>query len=129
MSTTTDMTTTLAMVTIDCADPGPVSDFWAELTGWETTYRDDNYAMLKGPDTALGFGRVEGYEPPDWPNRRGTKQFHLDVATTDIPATERRCVELGATVPRDQPGENRWRVLLDPAGHPFCLTDTANWGG
>ena len=26
-----------------------------------------------------------------------------------------------------QPGET-WRVLLDPAGHPFCLTDAAAWG-
>jgi hypothetical protein len=30
-------------------------------------------------------------------------------------------------VPDEQPGET-WRVLLDPAGHPFCLTDAANWG-
>ena len=29
-------------------------------------------------------------------------------------------------VPDHQPGET-WRVLLDPAGHPFCLTDAANW--
>jgi hypothetical protein len=23
--------------------------------------------------------------------------------------------------PDHQPGGDRWRVLLDPAGHPFCL--------
>jgi len=26
-----------------------------------------------------------------------------------------------------QPGET-WRVLLDPSGHPFCLTLASNWG-
>ncbi len=26
-----------------------------------------------------------------------------------------------------QPGET-WRALLDPAGHPFCLTDAKSWG-
>ena len=29
--------------------------------------------------------------------------------------------------PDEQPGET-WRVLLDPSGHPFCLTLAANWG-
>jgi hypothetical protein len=31
-------------------------------------------------------------------------------------------LELGAAKPDFQPGEDRWRVLLDPAGHPFCIT-------
>ena len=44
-----------------------------------------------------------------------------------IAADEARCVALGAKVPEHQPGET-WRVLLDPAGHPFCLTAAANWG-
>lgn len=34
---------------------------------------------------------------------------------------ERRLLQLGATRPEYQPNE-RWRVLVDPAGHPFCLT-------
>jgi hypothetical protein len=119
---------TIAMVSIDCADPGPVADFWAALLGWEEGYRDESYAMLTGPASNLGFGRVEGYEPPAWPDAHGTKQFHLDVATADIAATEARCVGLGAVVPDEQPGEDRWRVLLDPAGHPFCLTLAASWG-
>lgn len=38
------------------------------------------------------------------------------------------CVALGATVTREQPGDGRWQVLLDPAGHPFCvsLAETAS---
>lgn len=82
--------------------------------------------MLTGPAHALGFGRVEGYEAPSWPNEQGDKQFHFDLAVDDIDAAEHRAVALGATVPTDQPGDT-WRVLLDPAGHPFCLTSAENW--
>ena len=127
MTTNASKTARLAMITLYWADPGPVSSFWRDLLGWELTYGDDNYAMLQGPSHSLGFGRVEGYEPPTWPNPKGTKQFHFDLAVDDIPEAERRAVELGASVPAEQPGKNRWKVLLDPAGHPFCLTNAANW--
>lgn|SRR5437764_13567222 len=118
----------LAMVTLDCADPGPVSAFYAALLGLEVAYQDDNAVMLRGgAGPALGFGRVEDYQPPAWPNPNGSKQFHLDLAVADIAAAEDRCLELGATRADPQPGDT-WRVLLDPAGHPFCLTAAANWG-
>ncbi|WP_442858944.1 VOC family protein [Arthrobacter sp. CAN_A6] len=29
---------------------------------------------------------------------------------------------MGATPAEHQPTPGQWRVLLDPAGHPFCLT-------
>jgi catechol 2,3-dioxygenase-like lactoylglutathione lyase family enzyme len=118
----------LKMVTLDCGDPAASASFWNQVLGWEQVYSDANYAMLTGPDHALGFGRVDGYRPPDWPNPHGSKQFHLDLAVEDLEAAEKACVELGATVPAEQPGEGRWRVLLDPAGHPFCLTRADAWG-
>lgn len=120
-------TVALAMVTLDCDDPRAEAAFWSELLGWEILAAEDEYAMLKGVGSALGFGKVPDYSPPAWPNEGGSKQFHFDLKTDDIAAAERRCVELGASVPDDQPGET-WRVLLDPAGHPFCLTDAASWG-
>jgi len=121
------MTTTLAMVSIDCADAEVSSAFWASLLDWDVVASGDGYAMLAGPGAAVGFGSVPDYQPPAWPNEHGSKQFHLDIATDDIPGTEQRAVELGATVPDEQPGET-WRVLVDPGGHPFCLTDAAAWG-
>ncbi len=121
------MTTKLAMVTLDCAEVAPVAEFWAQLLGLEQSFGDENYAMLTGPDgPAIGFGRVPGHQPPAWPDEHGSKQFHLDLAVDDIEATEQHALSLGATLADPQPGET-WRVLIDPAGHPFCLTDAANW--
>ena len=117
----------LAMVTLDCADPEQAAAFWSALLGWEVAHSEKDYAMLTGPDHALGFGRVEGYAAPSWPNENGSKQFHFDLAVADLDAAQERAVGLGASVADPQPGET-WRVLLDPAGHPFCLTKAENWG-
>lgn len=122
-----DPVASLAMITLDCADPEASAAFWSGLLGWEVAHAEKDYAMLTGPSHALGFGRVEGYVAPSWPNQNGSKQFHLDLATDDIDATEKIAVELGATVADPQPGET-WRVLLDPSGHPFCLTKAESWG-
>jgi len=118
----------LAMVTVDCADPRAEAAFWSAALGWQVAHVEDDYAMLTGGSSALGFGKVEGFTPPVWPDDAGVKQFHFDLAVDDIAAAEQTLVGLGATVPDAQPGEGRWRVLLDPAGHPFCLTLAANWG-
>ena len=117
----------IAMVTLDTADPAASAAFWSGMLGWEVTYSEGDYAMLSGPSNALGFGRVEGYVAPAWPNENGTKQFHFDLAVDDLDAAQEAAVELGATVADPQPGET-WRVLLDPSGHPFCLTKAENWG-
>ncbi|WP_020113265.1 MULTISPECIES: VOC family protein [Nocardiaceae] len=118
---------TLKMVTLDCADPEASATFWSSLLGWDVVHSEKGYAMLAGPSSALGFGRVEDYAPPTWPNEHGSKQFHFDLAVADLDDAARAAVDLGATLPDDQPGET-WRVLLDPSGHPFCLTKAENWG-
>ena len=117
----------LAMLTLDCADPRASAAFWSTMLGWEVAAAEDDYAMLTGPTHALGFGRVEGHQPPSWPDEGGRKQFHLDLAVEDVEAATERALALGARSADPQPGET-WRVLIDPGGHPFCLTDAANWG-
>ncbi|WP_345456776.1 VOC family protein [Nocardioides marinquilinus] len=120
-------TAELKMMTLDCADVAAEATFWSQLLGWDVVAQEEEYAMLTGPGgAALGFGLVAGYEAPAWPNERGSKQFHFDLGCDDVDAAEARAVELGATLADPQPGET-WRVLIDPAGHPFCLTAAANW--
>jgi hypothetical protein len=45
---------------------------------------------------------------------------HLDIAVDDLQAAVSWAVEAGAVLAADQPQEDV-RVLLDPAGHPFCF--------
>ena len=125
---TDQLTARIAMVTLDVAEVKPSVDFWSALLGWEVAASTDDYAMLTGPDgsPALGLGRIDDHQPPSWPDDR-RKQFHLDLAVDDLDAMAQRAVELGATLADPQPGET-WPSLIDPAGHPFCLTDAKNWG-
>ncbi|HEU0103807.1 MAG TPA: VOC family protein [Mycobacteriales bacterium] len=111
----------LTMVNIDCPDPRALVAFYGRLLGWDVAHDEDEYGMITQGGTAIGFGRVDPYAAPQWPDAAGGKQFHLDLAVDDIPAAERLAIDLGAKVPEHQPG-GTWRVLLDPAGHPFCLT-------
>lgn len=127
----TNPTARLAMVTIDCPDAEVQARFWAELLGGEAQHAERDYGMVAAGGVTIGFGRTEDYTPPSWPDSGGRKQFHFDLAVPDIDAAAARAVELGATLPDEQPADaegGTWRVLLDPAGHPFCLTDEKNWG-
>ena len=46
--------------------------------------------------------------------------MHFDFQVADLDLAVAEAVALGATVADDQPNEHV-RVLLDPAGHPFCV--------
>lgn len=112
---------TLTMVNLDCADPRALAAFYHEVLGWKVTHSEDAYAMITDGATSIGFGRVEGYAPPAWPDAQAPKRFHFDLYVEDLDEAEARCRELGASRPEFQPGGDRWRVLLDVAGHPFCV--------
>jgi hypothetical protein len=45
--------------------------------------------------------------------------MHVDIEVEDLDAAVADAVGFGATVASFQPRKNV-RVLLDPAGHPFC---------
>ena len=109
-------------VTVDCDDPQSLARFYQELTGMTVGFSSDEYVALNsGSGTAIGFQRVENYRAPQWPNQQVPQQLHLDFAVEDLDAAVALMLSLGATRPEHQPGGDRNRVLLDPAGHPFCL--------
>jgi catechol 2,3-dioxygenase-like lactoylglutathione lyase family enzyme len=114
----------LASVSIDCADPAAMADFYAPLLGMHRVFETPDGAIIALSDGAnwVTLMRVENYLAPTWPNPGQLKQMHLDVAVTDLPGAVSRGIALGAREADQQAAPDVWRVLFDPAGHPFCLT-------
>jgi predicted enzyme related to lactoylglutathione lyase len=110
----------LVGISIDCADPATLGDFYRDLTGWDVSYADDDVVVLGDGAIRLGLQRVANHRRPDWPGP--DKQLHLDFAVSDLDDAEQRLLSLGATKPEFQPGGDGWRVYQDPSGHPFCLS-------
>jgi catechol 2,3-dioxygenase-like lactoylglutathione lyase family enzyme len=114
----------LTAITLDCSDPEALAAFYQQATGLDLHPRShgDFAGLTREDGLFIGFQRVDHYEAPRWPDQKVPQQIHLDFAVDDLDEAEALLLELGATKPEYQPGGDRWRVLSDPAGHPFCLT-------
>ncbi len=120
-------------VVLDAPDAAALARFYAELLGWEVLKSDESEAALAPPDGVayLSFQTSAGYVRPVWPAARNAQQMmlHLDFEVSDLAAATAHARELGAEEATFQPQDDV-RVLLDPAGHPFCLyVDTAPEAG
>ncbi|MGW2106442.1 VOC family protein [Streptomyces sp. NPDC001948] len=114
----------ISTVVIDCDDPVRLAEFYSRVTGWKITCSGEDYASLAGVEQpGLAFVRIEGYQAPGWPDEAG--HAHLDFTVADLEDTAGRILALGASRPEFQPGKDQWVVLIDPEGHPFCLTTGA----
>ncbi|MBC7270900.1 MAG: VOC family protein, partial [Streptomyces sp.] len=101
--------------------------FYVRLLDYEIRAEEPDWVLV-GPrpgteGLALAFQTEPAYVPPVWPSREpGGQQMmlHLDIEVDDLETETRRAVAEGATLAGYQPQDDV-RVLLDPAGHPFCL--------
>ncbi|HET7487399.1 MAG TPA: VOC family protein [Acidimicrobiales bacterium] len=109
-------------VSIDCAEAGPLAAFWAAMLGGDVAFTGPGTADVRNDWVWISAMEVPGYTPPTWPAADIPKQIHLDLAVDDLEASTEAALRLGATLADVQPHPDHWRVLLDPAGHPFCLT-------
>ncbi len=111
-------------VVLEARDGVALASFYASLLGWPIAKQEHDEAAIAVPGTSsyLAFESSPDYVQPIWPAAEGRQQMmmHLDVAVDDLGAAVADAVELGATLAAYQPQEDV-RVLLDPAGHPFCL--------
>jgi hypothetical protein len=106
-------------VSLDCADPAALADFYLGLLGGQVLWRSADSTGISVPGVVLAMQQVAGYRPPSWP---GSSVVHLDLTPSeDVEDAAARAVAAGAILAEYQP-DSRWRVLLDPAGHPFCIT-------
>ncbi|MFI5781986.1 VOC family protein [Nocardia sp. NPDC051570] len=109
-------------IALDSRDPRRLGQFYRALLDFEVRFESDELIALQGAGVLLTIERVEDHRAPDWPGNEVPKQMHLDLFVADLDIAERRAIEVGAVKADFQPSPDRWRVLLDPSGHPFCLT-------
>lgn len=116
--------TRLASTVLGTSDPRGLAAFYGALLSWKTVEQSADWVQIK-PDVGgagLAFQLEDGHVPPAWPGNPGDQQMqiHLDIGVHDLAAGEALALSLGASIAADQP-QSDVRVLLDPAGHPFCL--------
>src|SRR5262245_49737227 len=112
----------LASIVFDCADPASLARFWAELLGGEIAVDGGAFVAVRTDSGWLAAFQVPNYQPPTWPDGDVPKQMHVDLSVDDLEVAQAEAVRLGARVAERQPDSAYYRVLLDPAGHPFCLS-------
>lgn len=112
------MTLHVEMITVDCADPESLAQWWAQaLGGTVNAVMPGEFIIVElsnGPK--LGFQSVEDPTP-------GKNRVHLDFHAADMEAEVERLVGLGASeTERHSFGDAfSWVVLADPAGNAFCI--------
>jgi len=111
-------------VVLDSLDARALASFWERLTGWPRRSDEPEWVTLVAPGGHLGlsFQTEVNYVPPVWPGVEGEQQMqvHLDIEVHDLDAAVDYATSLGARPAGYQP-QDLVRVMLDPAGHPFCL--------
>jgi catechol 2,3-dioxygenase-like lactoylglutathione lyase family enzyme len=115
---------TLSATVLDAPDPRALAAFYQQLFGWPVVSDYPEWVTLRPPGggPGLSFQLEELYERPAWPAERDQQQMelHLDIEVEELDGAVAYALEAGATLAEFQPQENV-RVLLDPAGHPFCF--------
>lgn len=114
----------LGATSIDCPDPAALADFYGALLGMRRLVEtpDGGVVAITDGTATLAFMRVTDYVAPSWPESGQLQQMHLDVSVSDLDAAVEAAVAIGARLAAHQAGPAQWRVMIDPAGHPFCLT-------
>ncbi len=122
-------------VTIGAPAPRDLAAFYARLLCWPVTASEparpgmppeDGWAQLRPPageeGPTLNFEYEAKFSRPAWPAADGGQNAtqHLDIAVGDLAEAVRWAIAAGATLAAVQPQDDV-RVMLDPAGHPFCL--------
>ena len=89
------------------------------------------WAQLRYPSEGPGLMTLniefdKEYVRPVWPSSPGQQHItgHLHIPVRDLDTAVAQAHDAGATLAEIQP-QDRVRVMLDPAGHPFCLLLTA----
>lgn len=115
---------------LDSGNAEELAEFYTKLLGWTKIPHqpDDEWIVVVKDDSfALVFQQVDNYKRPVWPSTPDQQQqmMHLDFYVDDPEAAIEHAISFGAVLSEIQQGDF-WKVLIDPAGHPFCILPKRN---
>ena len=114
----------LRTIVLDCLDTAEISAFYGRLLGWEKTFEEPEWVLMRDPSggTGLAFQAEPTYRRPVWPEVEGQpqKMVHLDFQVDDLERAKAHALDCGAELAPEQ-FLPEVAVFFDPAGHPFCL--------
>lgn len=110
----------VSALNFDSANASELAAFYQGLIGGTIDEFPEWMNLERENELNLSFQSVADYQPPTWPTQERGQQIHIDFHTDDREAEVNRAIQLGASL---QVMEQGFTVLLDPAGHPFCICD------
>ena len=117
------MATVVSQLTIDCADPHALAEWWRTALDWvyvdEPADDDDEIEIEPADGSTTAWLFIEVPELKSVKNR-----LHIDIRPTNgssQAAELDRLLALGATRVDIGQGDVPWHVLADPEGNEFCL--------
>ncbi|MFV0413624.1 MAG: VOC family protein [Oscillospiraceae bacterium] len=119
-------------VVLDSGNAEELSLFYEKLLGWTRLVGEEFITLSNlqqaGFPTWITFQQIDGYTPPVWPAVPGKQQQmeHLDFHVENMEEGVQHALACGATLAETQL-EEELRVMLDPAGHPFCILPKPAW--
>lgn len=118
----------LYSLTLDCKEPLELAHFYESLLNWKIGSIEEEWVLVYNPE--IGYGAYPGilfqknpeYVPPVWPQEPDSQQqmAHIDFTVNNLEKAVKHAINCGAKVSEKQYSED-WKVMFDPAGHPFCL--------
>ena len=113
-------------VVLDSDNPDELADFYEKLLGWKKRKYTINSVLFYEPDDGMQFQMIlqyeENYVRPVWPAEPKEQQqmAHLDFFVENLEDGVTHALSCGAVLSPIQFNDS-YRVMIDPAGHPFCI--------
>jgi hypothetical protein len=115
------MTSRIAVIAIDAADPRSIAGFWAAVLGWRIAGEDADGVVSIAPAGA-GWPTIDVVPVPE--TKTVKNRLHLDLRADGSTMAEEvaRVLALGARhADVGQDADVSWTVLADPEGNEFCI--------
>jgi hypothetical protein len=122
-----------AYTALDCANPVELATFYSKITGLKVQPFDEGETAEtcewlelwdENDRTKMAFQKIDNYRVPTWPTGDLPQQAHMDFHAKDLDIAEGEILAIGGRKADHQVRPHRFRVYLDPAGHPFCIVQS-----